>query len=82
MHELKLYLDKPRIDRNDCPLMWWSDNDKEFPILSKISKKYLTGQSSSVVAERIFSMASNMLTKKLSKLYPEKLDLLIFIYQN
>ena len=48
---------------NDCPLMWWSDHDKEFPILSKISKKYLTGQSSSIPAERIFSIASNILTK-------------------
>ena len=59
--------------------MWWSDHDKEFPILSKIAKKYLTGQSSSVPAERIFSMAPNILTKKHSKLCTEKLDLLIFI---
>ena len=62
--------------------MWWSDHDKEFTILSKIEKKYLTGQSSSVPAERIFSMASNILTTKLSKLCPEKLYLLIFINQN
>ena len=58
--------------------MWWSDHYKEFPILSKIEKKYLTGQSSSVAAERIFSMASNILTKKRSKLCPEKLDFLLF----
>ena len=62
--------------------MWWSDHDKEFPILSKIAKKYLTGQSSSVPAERIFSAASNILTKKRTKLCPEKLDLLIFVNQN
>ena len=62
--------------------MWWSDYDKEFLIISKITKKYLTGQSSSVPAERIFSMALNILTKKRYKLCPEKLDLLIFIDQN
>ena len=42
-------------------------------------KKYLTGQSSSVPAERIYSMVPNILTKKRSQLCPEKLDLLIFI---
>ena len=39
--EIHSYLEQPVIDSDHNPLHWWRDQNKNFPLLSKIAKKYL-----------------------------------------
>ena len=64
------------------PLIWWKEHEIKFPSLASLAKKYLVPQATSVPAERLFSTAGNILTKKRNKLSPDHLNKLIFINKN
>lgn len=54
--ELQQYLSEPVIDRRmGKPLEWWKQNEKRFPILAPLSRKFLCPPPSSVPSERVFS---------------------------
>jgi hypothetical protein len=68
---------------HNCDLLyWWQNNEKEFPILSKLAKKYLSIPSTSVSSERIFSSAGNLISKKRSALKPKLVNQLVFLNKN
>ena len=63
-----------------CPLLdFWSPNEKKFPVLSKLAKKYLCIQATSASSERIFSIASNIMSKFRNRLTPENAGTIIFV---
>ena len=64
------------------PLFWWKNNEKKFPILSKLSKEYFGISATSVPSERLFSDVGNVITNKRSSLKPEKVEKLIFLKRN
>ncbi|CAG8676461.1 1481_t:CDS:1, partial [Scutellospora calospora] len=49
---------------------WWYKFEKEFPILSKIARNYLSIQGTSVPNEYAFSIAAHTVTKIRSNLAP------------
>ena len=55
---------------------------QKFPVLSKIVQTYLCVQATFVASERIFSDASNILTKTRNRLNPDKVNTLICIHKN
>ncbi|GBP57014.1 Zinc finger BED domain-containing protein 4 [Eumeta japonica] len=46
--ELLTFRNKKRINLNECPLKWWSVNQSEFKLLSKMERKFLSAPPASV----------------------------------
>ena len=44
------------------PLIWWRDNEKYFPRLSQLARKYLCVPATSVPSEHVFSVAEHITT--------------------
>lgn len=83
--ELTYYLDEiktpqafPEVD----PFEWWRDNQKRFPTLYKITRKYLGIPATSVPSERLFSDAGNQISAERNRLKPSTVNELLFIKRN
>lgn len=80
--ELNIYLNFPLIERTENPAVWWKNKTNDFPILSKIVKKFLTVPASSVYSERTFSEAGNIYRDSRNRLLPTNAEKLIFLHHN
>ena len=63
-NEVKMYLQHPQLDVDNCPLAWWKKEAIHLPILSSIARKYLCICTTSVASERAFSTGGNIVTSK------------------
>src|SRR6185369_12082256 len=66
--ELERYLALPSISSDS--LLWWSQYEDKFPVLSKIAQEYLAIQGTSVPCEQAFSMAAHTISKVCNRLNP------------
>ena len=63
-----------------CPLLdFWLPNQSKFPILSQLARKFLCIQATSASSERIFSIASNIISKFRNRLSPENAGTILFV---
>ncbi len=76
--EMTRYRSIPPLSLSEDPLNWWHVNKVSFPLLSKMSKRYLCIPATSVSAERVFSNAGDIVTAQWSTLTPEHVDQLLF----
>ncbi|XP_065642245.1 E3 SUMO-protein ligase ZBED1-like [Hydra vulgaris] len=81
-NELEKYLRENCINKNACPLTWWAENSKRYPMISKLAKKYLCIPSTSTPSKRAFSTAGNIITSKRNCLAGETAKWLIFLSHN
>ncbi|CAH9083978.1 unnamed protein product [Cuscuta europaea] len=58
-------------------LKWWKENERTFPILSKMAKQVLAMPISTVAVEQEFSAAGNILTDYRTRLSPSSLETLV-----
>ena len=80
---MKKYLALPTIDRNEDPVKWWFKTGKvQFPNIFKAAKKYQCMTATSVPAERVFSTAGNVLTKKRASLGTQCANEIITLHHN
>ena len=70
------YLKRNIIDPETNPLKWWSAHEVDFPVISKLAKKYLCICASSSPSERDFSMSGYIVSKKRNALKPDKVNML------
>uniref|UniRef100_A0A3B1JBH7 BED-type domain-containing protein n=1 Tax=Astyanax mexicanus TaxID=7994 RepID=A0A3B1JBH7_ASTMX len=77
--ELNKYLDVPALSLSEDPLHWWKSNERDFPLLARLAKRYLCIPGTSVAAERVFSTAGDVVTAQRSCLSSEHVDQLIFL---
>ena len=77
--ELENYRKEPSLEKTGDPLHYLKRKEKEYPLLSKLAKKYLCVQATSTTAERIFSRLSSMLTKRKLCLDGERSDRIMFL---
>ena len=80
---LKLNLFKriePDQDIDIDPLEYWKVNERVFPRLSTLAKRYLGIPASSVPVERLFSSAGELISKKRNSLLPENANVLLSLH--
>jgi zinc finger BED domain-containing protein 1 (E3 SUMO-protein ligase ZBED1) len=63
------YPDGGEMKFND-PLIWWLKHEVKFPMLAKLAKFYLAVQATSAASERVFSIASRLLSIKRNRMDP------------
>lgn len=80
--ELSLYRQERKINVDANILNWWKDNQSKYPHMSRVGRWFLAVQATSVAAERVFSVAGDILTAKRSQLDPENVNKLIFLKKN
>ena len=80
--EFTSYLDYPTVDFETNPLRWWKDEERRFPTLSILAKKYLSICGTSVPSERIFSTGGYIVNGYRSRLQPKNVNRLIFLSHN
>ena len=54
----------------------------KYPTIAELAIKYLAIPATSDTSERCFSTAGNIVTRKRTRLLPENVDTLVFLYQN
>lgn len=80
--EVNIYLMTPTIDGEEDPLAWWKVHRVNFPMLSKLARKFLCIPATSSPSERVFSAGGNVVTCQRSCLKPAKVDMLVFLTKN
>ena len=68
-------------DWND-PLDWWKEKQGKFPIMAALARMCLVVQASSAPSERVFSVASRVLSKFRTRMNPQVAGQLVFLSEN
>lgn len=79
--EIETYLQDPVLRPDSNVLQYWRDN-KKYPHLRGLSKKFLCIPPATVHSERLFSSAGQIVDKKRSRLDPQKVRMLVFLHKN
>ncbi len=66
------------VHRHD-PLNWWKLKELEYPRLVVLARRYLAIPASSASSERVFSTASDIVTKKRNRLLASRVHELVFL---
>lgn len=77
--EITMYLSTPVSKLNTDPLMCWEELKPMYPSIHKLATKYLSGVCTSVPSERLFSCASNTISKTRNRLSGKLASKLIFL---
>ena len=80
--EMTKYLSMPKVDCDECPLLWWKTYGTSFPLLSVLAKKHLATPGTSVPSERVFSSGGSVITKQRASLKPKNAEMQVFLAQN
>ena len=80
--ELNRYMRVQQISTNRDPLKWWSENAVKFPILGVLAVRYLSIPATSAPSERLWSIASLIITKTRSQIDGHLVADIIFLKEN
>ena len=81
-YEIRRYEEYPSVDVEADPLVWWRNEQKHYPSLAKLAKKYLCVSGTSVPSERVFSTAGYIVNPLRNRLTPEHVNVLMFLAHN
>ena len=73
------YREEPKMSKVGNPLNFWKKNEKRFPHLAKLARKYLCLMATSRTAERVFSSLGLLLTKRRLCLIGENVNKILFL---
>ena len=79
--EVDSYLQMPVVDIDQSPMEWWRRHKSEFPLVSRLARKYLCICATSVASKRVFR-AAGYIGSNLSCLKPSKIDQITFLARN
>ena len=80
--ELNRYKSIPQLSTNKDPLKWWAENALKFPVLAVLALRLLAIPATSAPSERIWSLASHIITKSRTQLDGHVVADLIFLKEN
>lgn len=83
--EIQRYLDlvdPSLVDDKFNVLKWWAANEKRFPILAHLARRYLPIQATNAAAERVWSDAGNTIDETRSRTSDANFEALIVCRQN
>uniref|UniRef100_A0A3Q1GJ54 HAT C-terminal dimerisation domain-containing protein n=1 Tax=Acanthochromis polyacanthus TaxID=80966 RepID=A0A3Q1GJ54_9TELE len=80
--EVLTYFSEKAASKGENPLQWWKSNEVKYPFLSRLAKSYLCIPCTSTPADRLFSAAGNIASKKRASLSKEHVDMLTFLHDN
>ena len=80
--ELARYKAEPQSPLDHCPLQWWRDHQTVYPLLSRLTRKYLCLPSTSVPSESLFSTAGIIVNEKRAALDPHNVNQIVFLHDN
>jgi len=63
-------------------LEWWRDHLNDFPQTSELARRYLAIPATSAQSERLFSATGRIVNKLRTRLLPERVESLVFLYKN
>ena len=71
----------PLLPQTDDPLVWWKANECFYPLLARVARRALCVPASSASSERLFSVASQVITTKRARLTCKNASLLISLHE-
>ena len=77
--EMQAYRAERRLKTDGCPLGWWRERKDNYPLLSKLARKYLAVQATSTPAERVMSTLGLVLNSKRQSLRGDLFDEIMFL---
>ncbi|XP_026993344.2 zinc finger BED domain-containing protein 4-like [Tachysurus fulvidraco] len=80
--EMCRYSEEKLIPRDNDPLIWWQEHHQTFPGFRKLAVKYLGIVATYVPAERMFSKAGEVVSKKRNRLKGKTVNMLLFLNKN
>lgn len=75
--EMTRYKSDPPIPTASDPLQWWCQHQQNYPMLSKLAKRYLAIPGTSVPSEWVFSTAGDIVSSQREALRSDNVDKLI-----
>ena len=64
--ELVWYKAEPQLPHDHDSLLWWLDRTSSYPLLGRLSRKYLCLPSTSVLSESLFGISGAVVNEKRS----------------
>ncbi|XP_037399654.1 zinc finger BED domain-containing protein 4-like [Pygocentrus nattereri] len=80
--EIHRYSEEKVMARDSDALVWWKEHEPTFPALSKLAVRYMGITATSVPAERVFSKAGEVLSKKRNRLKGKTVNMILFLNKN
>lgn len=77
--ELDNYIKERKLKSDADPFEWWRNRRFEYPLMSKLARKYLAVQGTSTPAERVISRLGAVLTKRRQSLTGELFSKMMFL---
>ena len=77
--EMQVYKAERRLKTDGCPLGWWREREDNYPLLSKLARKYLAVQATSTPAERVMSTLGLVLNSKRQSMRGDLFDEIMFL---
>ena len=73
--ELIRFLEEDEIDVHESALDWWMKNDKKYPKVARLARKFLCVPASSSPSERAFSESGQVADQRRSSLTPDNVNM-------
>ena len=77
--ELENYLKERKLKVDEDPFAWWRNRRDEYPLMSKLARKYLAVQGTSTPAERVISRLGAVFTKRRQSLTGDMFSKIMFL---